>query len=89
MVSVDINNRELQARGLAPSDVVNAISLQNLILPSGTVKLEGSEYAVSLNSSPTTIAVPMIAEMAMDLLFNEQQKPNPFKIDKNMMRLAE
>ena len=56
VVSVDINNRELQARGLAPSDVVNAISLQNLILPSGTVKLEGSEYAVSLNSSPTTIA---------------------------------
>jgi len=56
VVSVDINNRELQARGLAPSDVVNAISLQNLILPSGTAKLEGSEYAVSLNSSPTTIA---------------------------------
>jgi len=56
VVSVDINNRELQARGLAPSDVVNAISLQNLILPSGTTKLEGSEYAVSLNSSPTTIA---------------------------------
>jgi len=56
VVSVDINNRELQARGLAPSDVVNAISLQNLILPSGTAKLEGSEYAVSLNSSPTSIA---------------------------------
>ena len=56
VVSVDINNRELQARGLAPSDVVNAISLQNLILPSGTAKLEGSEYAVSLNSSPATIA---------------------------------
>jgi len=56
VVSVDINNRELQARGLAPSDVVNAISLQNLILPSGTAKLEGTEYAVSLNSSPTTIA---------------------------------
>ena len=56
VVSVDINNRELQARGLAPSDVVNAISLQNLILPSGTAKLEGTEYSVSLNSSPTTIA---------------------------------
>ena len=56
VVSVDINNKELQSRGLGPSDVVNAINLQNLILPSGTTKLEESEYAVSLNSSPITIA---------------------------------
>ena len=56
VVSVDINNKELQSRGLGPSDVVNAINLQNLILPSGTTKLEESEYAVSLNSSPSTIA---------------------------------
>jgi multidrug efflux pump subunit AcrB len=26
VVSVDINNRELQSRGLAPTDVVNAIT---------------------------------------------------------------
>ena len=34
---------------------MNAISAQNLILPAGTVKLAGLEYAVETNSSPTSI----------------------------------
>ncbi len=32
-IQVDINLQALQAKGLSPSDVVNAISVQNLILP--------------------------------------------------------
>src|ERR1700689_4510078 len=35
-VQVDLDPRALRARGLAGSDVVNAISAQNLILPAGT-----------------------------------------------------
>ena len=38
-VQVDLNMQALQARGLSANDVVNAISAQNLILPSGTVKV--------------------------------------------------
>src|SRR5205085_1005155 len=38
-----------------PVDVVNAISAQNLILPSGTAKLGPLEQQVSLNASPQTI----------------------------------
>ena len=54
LVSVDINIPELQARGLTPSDVVNAISAQNLILPSGTAKIGTLEYDIALNGSPLT-----------------------------------
>ena len=37
-------------------DVVNAISAQNLILPSGTSKIGQFEYDVDLNGSPQTVA---------------------------------
>ncbi len=45
----------MQSKGLSPLDVVNAISAQNLILPSGTSKIGAFEYAVDTNSSPTTV----------------------------------
>jgi CzcA family heavy metal efflux pump len=54
-VQVDLNTAELQARGLSPLDVVNAISVQNLILPSGTAKIGNFEYNVNMNGSPTSI----------------------------------
>ena len=55
-VSVDLDYQALQAHGLVPSDVVNAISAQNLILPSGTAKIGQFEYQVGLNSSPTVLS---------------------------------
>src|SRR5437764_10291357 len=54
-VQVDLNTQELQAQGLSPMDVVNAISVQNLILPSGTSKIGEFEYNVDLNGSPRTV----------------------------------
>ncbi len=56
VISVDLDMQALQARGLAPADVVNAVNLQNLILPSGTVKFGATEYAVRMNGSPEAIA---------------------------------
>ncbi|MEI8031185.1 MAG: efflux RND transporter permease subunit [Comamonadaceae bacterium] len=56
LISVDLDTAALQARGLSPADVVNAINLQNLILPSGTAKFGGTEYTVKMNGSPDTIA---------------------------------
>jgi len=55
LISVDLDMPALQARGLSPADVVNAVNLQNLILPSGTAKFAGTEYAVRMNGSPDTI----------------------------------
>jgi len=54
-VQVDLNTTALQANGLSPLDVVNAISAQNLILPTGTAKIGTFEYNVDMNGSPTTI----------------------------------
>ncbi|HTD17421.1 MAG TPA: efflux RND transporter permease subunit [Chthoniobacterales bacterium] len=54
-VSVDLNYQKLQALHMTPSDVVNAMGNQNLILPSGTMKIGPFEYQVDLNSSPQTI----------------------------------
>ena len=55
LVSVDLDTPALQAKHLTPVDVVNAISAQNLILPSGTVKLGALEHQVELNASPQTV----------------------------------
>jgi multidrug efflux pump subunit AcrB len=54
-VQVDLDLPALQAKGLSPIDVVNAISAQNLIAPSGTMKIDRFEYAIETNSSPQII----------------------------------
>ncbi|HEY2645343.1 MAG TPA: efflux RND transporter permease subunit [Candidatus Acidoferrales bacterium] len=54
-VLVDLNIPALQAKGLAPEDVVAAIGQQNLILPAGTAKIGSFEDDVDLNGSPQTI----------------------------------
>jgi CzcA family heavy metal efflux pump len=56
VIAVDIETAAMQAKGLTPVDVVNAISAQNLILPSGTAKIGSLQYQVSMNGSPDTIA---------------------------------
>ena len=56
VISVDLDLRALQSRGLAPADVINAINAQNLILPSGTAKIGPTEYTVRMNGSPGEIA---------------------------------
>jgi multidrug efflux pump subunit AcrB len=54
-VVVDLDLPALQSKGMAPQDVVNAISDQNLILPSGTMKIGKFEYQLATNSAPRTI----------------------------------
>jgi multidrug efflux pump subunit AcrB len=54
-VQVDLDTAALQSKGLSPMDVVNAISAQNLILPSGTSKIGSKEYDVDINGAPQTI----------------------------------
>jgi len=51
-VMVDLDPQKLFATGISPSDVSNALSAQNVILPAGTEKIGDREYNVRLNSSP-------------------------------------
>jgi multidrug efflux pump subunit AcrB len=52
LVSVDLDLRKCQALDISPLEVSQAINEQNVILPSGTVKIGDREYNVLLNSSP-------------------------------------
>src|SRR5271168_667978 len=54
-VQVDLDLPKLQAYGLSPNDIVNAVNAQNIILPTGTVKLGPTEYNVEMNGTPQTI----------------------------------
>src|SRR5271169_2573002 len=55
LISVDLDEQALQSKGLSPNDIVNAVNAQNLLLPTGTVKLGTIEYNVELNGAPQTI----------------------------------
>jgi multidrug efflux pump subunit AcrB len=55
-IMVDIDPLKLQARGLTPADVVNAVNAQNLTLPSGLAKLGDTQYTVRTNAMPVSIA---------------------------------
>src|ERR1700694_1379675 len=54
-VMVDLNPAALFGKGLSATDISSALNLQNLILPTGTVKVGTREYLIQLNSSPELI----------------------------------
>jgi len=55
-IQVDLDLPKLQAYGLSPNDIVNAVNAQNIVLPTGTIKLGPTEYNVEMNGTPQTIA---------------------------------
>jgi CzcA family heavy metal efflux pump len=55
-IQVDLDLPKLQAYGLSPVDIVNAVNAQNIILPSGTMKMGPLEYNVEMNGTPETMA---------------------------------
>jgi multidrug efflux pump subunit AcrB len=55
VIMVDLDQQALASRGLSPSDVATAIQQQNVILPSGDVKIGVKDYSLALNSSPDAI----------------------------------
>ena len=54
-IMVDIDLHALEAKGLTPIDVSNAITAQNLTLPTGTAKIGDREYNFLLNTSPNSV----------------------------------
>ncbi|VFU16265.1 efflux RND transporter permease subunit [Methylocella tundrae] len=56
VIMVDLDQQALQSRGLTPSDVARAIQQQNVILPSGDVKIGSKDYMLAMNNSPDAIA---------------------------------
>jgi multidrug efflux pump subunit AcrB len=55
VISVDLDPKALEAQNLSEQNVVDALSSQNLVFPSGTAKVGANEYPVDLNTSPVLI----------------------------------
>jgi len=62
-IMVNLDPKLLQAKGLSPNDVLNAMAQQNIVLPGGTAKIGEDEYDIRLNSSPITL--PGIADLPL------------------------
>ncbi len=55
IIMVDLDPVRMQARGVTPDDVNHALNTQNLILPTGSVMIDKTEYMLQVNSSPATM----------------------------------
>ena len=55
-IQVDLDLPKLQAYGLSPVDIVNAVNAQNIILPTGTMKMGPLEYDIEMNGTPQTVS---------------------------------
>src|SRR5580704_8160677 len=55
VIMVDLDSDALAARSLTPADVAAALQRQNVILPSGDVKIGAKEYMLTMNNSPDVI----------------------------------
>ena len=54
-VQIDLDQQAMQAHNVSADDVVNAISVQNLVLPAGDQKLGKFDWNVALNASPVLL----------------------------------
>jgi len=55
VMMVDLDPQALEARGLTADDVSEALQKQNVVLPSGDVKMGSKDYALLMNNSPDVI----------------------------------
>src|SRR5271166_1359106 len=55
LIMVSLDQEALQSRGLTPANVSDALTSQNVIMPSGDVKIGSKDYTVAMNNSPDAI----------------------------------
>lgn len=55
-IMVDLDLGALQANGLTPTDVINAVASQNIVVPSGLAKFGHLQYPIRLNAAPEQLA---------------------------------
>ena len=55
-VQIDLDMNRLNAFSLTPQSVLNAITTQNLVLPSGLTKFGATQFVMRLNSVPSVLA---------------------------------
>jgi CzcA family heavy metal efflux pump len=90
-VMVDLDPKSMAALGVTPMEVTEAVTAQNLILPSGTAKIGDRDYTVSLNSSPEALEsfndVPIKMVNGKTILLRDVAHVHDgFAIQKNVVR---
>ncbi|MCE3251700.1 MAG: putative transport transrane protein [Cellvibrio sp.] len=74
-VAVDLDAGALLANNLTPAEIVAAMGVQNLILPTGTMKVGDSEFDVKLNGAIATIdeigSIPIRTDKGRTLLLRD------------------
>jgi len=56
-VTINLNPQLMQSKGVSTTDVLTAVSAQNVVVPSGTAKIDQFEYDIRQNAAPKTIAI--------------------------------
>src|SRR6202161_2891123 len=92
-IMVDIDPLKLQARGLTPLDVVNAVNAQNLTLPAGLAKIGDTQFTVRTNALPTTIEdlnnIPVkFANGATVFVKDVGQVRDAYAVQQNIVRIG-
>jgi multidrug efflux pump subunit AcrB len=91
-IMVDIDPLKLQAKGLTPLDVVNAVNVQNLTVPAGTAKIGDTQFSVRTNALPTSIEdlnnIPVkFANGATVFVKDVGQVHDGFAVQQNVVRV--
>lgn len=55
VIMADLDPQALQSRGMTAADVSDALQKQNVILPSGDVKIGAKDYMLTMNNSPDVL----------------------------------
>jgi multidrug efflux pump subunit AcrB len=55
-IMINMDQRLMQEKGVSATDVLNAVNAQNLVVPSGTVKIGPREYDVRTNAAARSLA---------------------------------
>jgi multidrug efflux pump subunit AcrB len=76
-VMINMNQNLMQARGISPIDVLNAVNAESVVLPVGTAKIGQDEYDVRMNTAPRTIA-------ALNNLLRPVQKKVHSRLDQEL-----
>ncbi|HVX95960.1 MAG TPA: efflux RND transporter permease subunit, partial [Polyangia bacterium] len=92
-INVDIDTRAIAARGLTPTDIVNALQASNVILPAGDARIGDRQYNVTLNSSPPRVedfaAIPVrVVNGAMVLLGDVARVSDAYADQFNVVRVG-
>ncbi len=90
-IMVDLDQHALQAHGLTPMDITTAVTAENVVVPSGLVKLGSTQYPIRLNSSPDAIEtlsrIPVkIVNGAPVLLRDVAYVRDGFAVQQNVVR---